>query len=487
MNSFVRYFLYTAICVIVTSCSGDLSVSGGGGGISGTGITSGRVASLSTSNSSGNTQLSVNETILDIDSQTQVIVDEQTTSASDLKVGQFVRIVADFTNNTAERIDYVETVRGPVTAMPTINPDTLAGSLTVLGQAVTTNAATLFSNIQDVTTIIVGDIVDISGIRDANGNIIAGFIERKTPAVNEYRVVGTVTNLTATSFKIGALTIDYTAADLSGLSKASPESGDIVRVRGPAANFNNTGQFGASRISDSVLSLNPSSNDRVEVEGVVTEFASINSFEVNGLAVNGAGAIVEGGLASMISLNTQLEVKGLINNSGVLVASEIKIRPNINIRIDANIDSINPAASSLVILGITFMVDSNTSFEDDSALALTQFSLLDLSAGDRVELRGHRDKGNNLITRLERDDADDDVRLQAPVDSGGIDLMNNRVTIQGITIITDSNTDFEDANDMPLSTPSAFFTQLVEGDIVKARWKKFTDLNLPVDELSILR
>lgn len=481
----VRRLVLFISCLLLVSCGGSSVSSDSEGGISGTGISVGRVASISTSGTSGNSQVAVNGTTLEIDAQTQIFVDEQPASESDLGIGNVVRVQADFTNQTASRIDYVETARGPLTAAPVINPDTLSGTLNVLGQTVLTNASTIFSNVADVSMLTINDQLDVSGIRDASGNIVASFIEKKSPPVSEYRVVGIVANVTATTFAIGALTIDYSSADTSSLTGGVPTAGAEVRVRGSAATFNSgTNTFTASRVSDNTLSIGASADDSVEIEGIVTLFSSIANFEVNGLIVDGGGATIEGGTAASIALNTSLEVEGVVNASGVLIASEIDIRRQNSVRIEASVDSVNTGVNTLVVLGITLRVDSNTQFEDDSTAELSPFSLQNISPGNWVEVRGYIDNGSILLTRVERDDPDTDVRLQAPVDAGGVDKVGQTVTIQGITVLTDSNTEFEDSDDMPLLA-GPFFDLVMEGDVVKAQWENFTGTNVPADELSI--
>ena len=113
LKNYFKHYLSIAILVLLTSCG---EPGGGGiqvaeGGISGTGISSGSITGFSSVILNGR-KLEI------ITNQTEIFVDEQSVTEAELKVGYVVRVDADFGNNTADRIDYVETVRGPLVAIP---------------------------------------------------------------------------------------------------------------------------------------------------------------------------------------------------------------------------------------------------------------------------------------------------------------------------------------------------------------------------------
>ena len=107
-----------------------------------------------------------------------------------------------------------------------------------------------------------------------------------------------------------------------------------------------------------------------------------------------------------------------------------------------------------------------------------------LLPGDQVELRAYSLDGKLILTRLERDDfdANDRTRVQGPV----TEKSGNSLTVSGITLLVDNDTEFEDANDQPLFISQTDFFALVElSDVVKAEWRDFTATSVPVDKLSI--
>src|SRR5210317_31514 len=185
-------------CLLLIGASMLLSCSDGGGiqiaegGISGTGISSGSITGFSS--------IILNGRKLEITAQTEIYVDEQPANQSALKVGQVVRVDADFDNSIADRVDYVETVLGPLSSNPLFNPDTLAGSLEILGQSVLTNSVTVFDGATDMSILTAGNVLEVSGVRNADGEIVARYIELKTLPVDSYRVLGTVSDLSSSGF-----------------------------------------------------------------------------------------------------------------------------------------------------------------------------------------------------------------------------------------------------------------------------------------------
>ena len=89
---------------------------------------------------------------------------------------------------------------------------------------------------KDTTLIQNGDIVEISGPRDANGDIRATRIELKTGAGTEYEFKGVISNLnsTTTTFTIGTVSVDYSGASI-GLPPLSNGSCVEIKINGAPA------------------------------------------------------------------------------------------------------------------------------------------------------------------------------------------------------------------------------------------------------------
>jgi hypothetical protein len=109
---------------------------------------------------------------------------------ADLRVGHVVTIHGhrdDQGNSTADRIDFDDLVKGPVDSV-----DVAAGTLVVMAQTVLTDADTSFDDDiagASLAGLNAGDIVEVSGMRRADGDIQATRIEGK-PAGTVFEVTG---------------------------------------------------------------------------------------------------------------------------------------------------------------------------------------------------------------------------------------------------------------------------------------------------------
>jgi len=398
-------------------------------------------------------------------------------------VGFVVRLEGDFFNTTAERIEFAETVRGPIESIIINNPDAMQATISLLGQTVQTNALTNLANV-DLSTLTPGDSVAISGNRDAQGNIIASYLE-KINVVTEFRVMGPVSNLVGTSFNISGLKVDFGSANLN---QGVPDEGEVVRVKGASTDFTNAPPtLKASSVQPGItLAANP--DDEVELEGIVTQFVNQGNFRINGQAIDASSANIENGIAADIKENVRLEVEGNIDNNGILQAEKIDIKPDNPIRIDANVEMVNASEGSLTLLGIRVMVNDFTQFEDKSDIDLSPFGLANINVADRIEMRGFLDGINLIASRLEREDTnpdpDEEVELQAPLEASN--TTGGTVTLLGITVpaTTALGTQFEDENDNPISQ-AAFYSALTPGALVKVKWDPFTSTASSADEVSL--
>ena len=221
--------------------------------------------------------------------------------------------------------------------------------------------------------------------------------------------------------------------------------------------------------------------DRAELEGFITRFVDITDFDVSGLAVTSNGnPAIEGGVAGDLGLDVKVEVEGVVNN-GVLVATKIDLRRGSAVRIVANVDSVDAAASSLVVLAIR--VDGLTRLED-KAQDIESFSLGDLLVDDYVEVRGAElpaGSGEVLASLLERDDDDPDVELRGFVETGTI--VGPSFTVLGVSITTNGATVFRDTDDTVISAATFFAT--ADGRLVKVVGLEVADRAISASEVEL--
>lgn len=456
-----------AILLALCGCGGGGSLaSSGDGGISGTGMAVGSVTGFGS--------VFVNGTEFDT-SAAAIVVDGNGATQNDLRVGQIVVVNANFSDGKASRVEYRARIKGPIQALTVQDASVAAATLTVLGQPVTTNSATNLSGASiDPTAaspLAVGDLVEISGLTNANGALIATFVERKA-ALSEYQVVGTVANVTATTFHIGALTVDYSATN------ASPRNGDNVVVTGAANQFSAASTTLAADRVESISVPMFTTSDRGELEGYITRFASASDFDVNGVrAAVDSQTAYQGGSASNLALNVKVELRGVVNTSGVLVASSVEFESTGSIRIEGSIEQIDTNAARVTVLQVPVKIGAGTHLEDHSSANVNPLTLADLAVADRVEVRAFLDGSTVVASELERQGAGPAARLRGRVTS--IDATAFQLAILGVTINVDGSTQYEGAENR-----DAFFATVRIGDFVEAEWDDFAAA-APADELAL--
>lgn len=396
------------------------------------------------------------------------MIDDAPGTQADLAVGDFVVIegeyAADLASGTATAVIYDDNVEGPIESI-----DQAGNTLVVLGQSVRADATTSFDDSIDPASIdglSVGDIVEVTGFVDAAGVTIATRIELK-PAGSEFEVHGVVANLDAAAmtFSLAALTVDFSAATLDNFPSGEISLGDFVEAKGDRLGSGGELVANSVELEDGQVSAND--GDRVEIEGLITRFASDSDFDVSGVSVVTDGSTVfEGGVAADLALNVKVEVEGDFDANGTIVASRVDIRRAKVVRISANADSVDTAGGSLAILEITVAVDSLTRLEDKSNADLDPLNLADLNAGDYLEIRGTEfpaGSGDVLAAVIEREDPDTEAELQGFVTA----VSDPEFSILGVTVQTDGSTIFQDENDNVISAAD-FFNTVTVNSLVKA-------------------
>ncbi len=404
-------------------------------------------------------------------------------SQDDLRVGQVITVSGTIDDNgvdgNADEVNFDDNVKGPIQSI-----DLALSQIVVLGQTVLINPETSFDDSispASIDGLSVDDIVEVSGLVDASGRITATRIELK-PVGTEFEVLGIVSAHDSANFRfnVNDLVVDYSGATLDNFSGGQINDGDFVEAKGLALNGN--GQLVATRVELKGGLPGVADGVHIEIQGFITRFVSAQDFDVTGVPVTTtANTVYEGGDATDLGLNIKVEVEGDVNSGGVLVATKVDIRRAKAVRATANVDSVNAAANSLVMLGITVSVDALTRLEDKSAADVRPLTLANINAGDYVEVRGGEfpaASGAILATILERDDADPDTILQGFVET----ISDPSFTILGVTIQTGGGTVFRDIDDSVISSAD-FFNQLAPNSLVKAKGSEISDTVISAQEV----
>jgi hypothetical protein len=362
----------------------------------------------------------------------------------------------DGTDAVADAVSFGDLVEGPISAI-----DTTAGTITVLSQLIVIGDDTSFDDDispASIDGLNIDDTVEVSGFIFADGSISATRIERKS-ASSEFEVTGLVSNLTAMTFQINDLIVDFSAAQLDDFPAGSPENGQRVEAKGNK--LGDSDELLATRVEFKGDELEADDGDQVEVEGFITQFGSALDFEVEGIPViTNTSTVFKNGESGDLALNTKVEVEGPMDANGIITATKVEIKLANFIRIEGIVDPVS--GSSVTILGVQINVDSLTRFEDKSAMKLDTFGLTDIMDGDYLETRGFENASGIVATRVEREDFDGEVAIRAFVDS----VSAPNFTIRGVTIETNDQTVFR--NTMEQVIPAGDFFVQAMGRLVEA-------------------
>jgi hypothetical protein len=364
----------------------------------------------------------------------------------------------------ADEIEFRGNVQGPLSSI-----DAVAQTLIVLGQTVVVSADTSFDdNISpaSVAGLNVDDILEVSGMRAADGTIHATRIHKK-PAGASFEVIGTAasTDAAAKTLKIDALVVNFSAATVVDFPSTGPKDGDLLQANG--ITLDSSGALQATRLElRSGKELKPDADGHMEVEGLITRFASATDFDVAGRPVTTSSSTTfEGGTESDLGLNVRVEAEGSMNASTVLSAAKVEIGHAADDRIAGQVDSVDAAGGAVIVLGIRVNVDAMTRFEDHSSQQIETFSLSDVHTGDWLQIRGTPRSGSGSTINAMRID-----RVQ-PL--SGVLLSGTAAapaqpsfTILSTTITTTSATQFSDG----LNATTFFASALGKIVSVKGSW-----------------
>ncbi len=397
LNNNIIYTLLTVLfSLYLSGCGGSSD-----GGISGTGVTMGRISNFGS--------IIVNGVRFDVDDADFTRDDLLGASQDDYSVGEFVVIKGSIDDSgltgTAEEVTFTNEIEGAVTVA------SLDGlSLEILGQKVITDKLTVLIDFDAVINLTVGNIVEVSGTKDVNGNILATSIKLKSTdfisGTSENELKGYVENLNATSktFMISNITIDYTNATLEEFGSQDLVDGLYVEVESESMIVDNVLEADKIELEDESLEL--ADGSEVNIKGQITRFASTTDFDVNGLVVTtDQNTEYSDGNTNDLVEGAFVELEGETNSEGVIVAESISFEDEDEEldEYEGFIDSIDVATSTVVVSGNTVIISSTTIMVDESDIEVSPLTLSDLSVNDTVEVVGiTQSNGEILASKFER-------------------------------------------------------------------------------------
>ena len=379
------------------------------------------------------------------------------------------RMNEDGLTGIADNIKVVLEVRGEISSIG-------ADSLMVHGQTILVNGMTVFADTPGLAALKAGDKVEVHGLRDASGAIMATRIEQLGPEEQELddEVRGIVSNMSAATFDIGGLTVTFNADTIVEPAGAAFGDGDIVEVH---LNGTMAVRIEVERLADAEFI--PEEGQEFEIKGFVSGFTDpAGDFLVGDQIVRlTSDAEFRGGDITDLGDNVMVEAEGLISG-GVLLADKIKFKDTI--RIETNADT-NGSAD---VLGKTVAVSSAT------RLKHLPNGLADILAGDGLKIRGFLSQDGSTIaaTRVQKHSHPLDpgkTLLQGPVSEFDATPGAEKLIIAGITVtISGVQADELEHEGHRASLDEIFASIVPDRTIVKARGL-FSDGILAANKLEI--
>lgn len=274
------------------------------------------------------------------------IDDDRKRTAAQLADGMRVklrgRVADDGVSGTADRLSVEPELRGTVASVDTT---AVPPVVVVAGVRLRIDAATAWTEVPTLATLpaLVGQRIEVHGLRDAAGTIRATRVETALPASVADLLKGPVSaELSGRTFAISGgaggpvtVTLGATPSFLpSGSACIESASvlavGRVVEVQG---RFTGTNAFTADRIecedlADEAAGVRPAAGSRSVLEGFLTSYDAVSSsFSIGTTPVTFTTSTAwRGGVATDLANGRRVEVDGTLTN-GRLVARVISFRP----------------------------------------------------------------------------------------------------------------------------------------------------------------
>lgn len=382
----VATIVLTGLTLAVSSCGSDGVVNPGSGGTGNTDTTA--IGPIT-----GFGSVIVNGVRYD-DSSARINDDKGSQiQRDDLRLGMMVQVQGstDSSGNTgiATSIATFSEIKGFVESL-TPNGFLVNGvTVLVVGATVLDGASTINN----------GDFVEVYGsFNRARNELIATRVEKKTPQDFKLRGIVSGWDQPNSRFMLNSLTVLYSGVALP----AGFDNGSSIRAYGPTAPNAGQWQVGEIRIASDGSRV---SDGRLEIKGVVTEYASLGDFTLNDIRVDGSNAVIEGGTTADVRADAWLEIEGTFS-SGVLIATEIEIEDQSGSGDESEFEVKGRitefvSAANFVVRNTRVDASQSPQFEDGSAA--------NLADGACVEIKGElQSTSTGSIVRASRIKFDDD-------------------------------------------------------------------------------
>lgn len=372
-----------------------------------------------------------------------------------LKVGMKVVVNADKQSDgsapVAAEIKYLSDVTGQIQEIDLVN-----STLTVLGQKYVVTASTkldgfLFKELNTDT------FVEISAFKNQAGEYTANYIEIEADT-NEQQLVGEISNLNADlkTFSIGNLAVDYNTAEVEG----SLANGITVEIETNQALRDNV--FIATEVEvedDSFIK-----GDELAISGIVNLIQGDNFIlDEQAFTLTSDTEFTQGTKADLVA-GSQVSLIAKVTNNESFEVTKVRIELANKISIEAVVEAVTE--TSFTLLGQEFSVDAYTQYEDESATDLRNFTFTDIAVGDLLEVDAFDNAGTLVSRSIEREEINA-VAEEAEVEGKVSSIDSPNLSIKGVVVATNNQTEFENAEGLEV-TQAEFFATIALDDLVEA-------------------
>jgi hypothetical protein len=472
MNTrFIKQALPAAITLAVAAC-------GGGGvapvitGIGGSGfIATGTVTGFGSVFVNG-VEFETSGSVFDIDGSSG--------TQSDLAVGMVVQVSGSVNNDgvtgTATEIRFDDQLQGPVSNLVR-NADGENLSFEVLGITVRVNSVdTVFDNsaTYGFDDIINGNNIEISGFFNTTGELVATRVALKNVSFDATSIIelkDTISNLANTTFNLGNIIVDASAAAIDNLPNGLAD-GALVEVKGTYNSGSST--VTATRVEGRSSGVDDTI-DKISIEGIVTDYVDDSNFILNGVNIDASSATLSP-TTLVIRDGARIEAEGPVSG-GVLQALTVELRGG-DARVYATVSSVDPSGDFVVspVFASTIAVNVTAMTEQEDPVAVGNF----------VRVRGFEDdSGGITATRVEVRSSADDVIVRGTIESGAT---TGSVRLIGVEFMIDGGTEFKNEFDQPINSSTFFGNVKLDSSLIKVKDKKGSSNTPPngiADEIEI--
>ena len=362
------------------------------GGMTGTGITAGRITGFGS--------IYVNGIHYDVDNATFYRNGTQVSDQSSFAAGEFITVTGsvntDGVSGVATQVKFDGLVKGTVEAIATD-----AKSISILGQTIQIDLLSVLHGFDQLADLQLGNLVEVSGDRLPSGVIKAtslALLADNYQSTDSLQVVGAISHLKPElkTFQMNGLTVNYSTASLVAWNGKALANGQLVQVI--ASQLPESGVLNAQQLSLQASEGKYPEKSRLELEGIVSAISSASRFSLAGQSVVTSSSTQFVGLtSSSLAVGLTLEVEGTVDASGLLQAKRVMLRDvsaNNGQELAGQITAIDKTLNTISLAGYTLYLDNGSMLLKNAQTAkrltqrgshhdVTKFD--DLVVGDYIE------------------------------------------------------------------------------------------------------